>query len=159
MVQSDSYYKSRAVGVTSEIGLTTDRRPSRGVSLLLFLLPRDWETWRLLYFRDTGSHVVRAIIQKKKKMKTRILNHFYPTFQNFIHSQKSLWTNLRILGIGRCRLFFKRRFSYLQTYIVNKRIDIFQLKIFFVLIKVMLIRHKHIAAYRLESIVFTILAN
>ena len=27
MIQSDKYYKSRAVIVTSEVGLTTDRRP------------------------------------------------------------------------------------------------------------------------------------
>ena len=28
VLQYDLYYKSRAVGVTSEVGLTTDRRPS-----------------------------------------------------------------------------------------------------------------------------------
>ena len=32
------YYKSHAVGVTSEVGLTTDRRPFRAVFLLFFLL-------------------------------------------------------------------------------------------------------------------------
>ena len=31
------YYKSRAVGVTSKVGLTTDQRPFRAMSLLLFL--------------------------------------------------------------------------------------------------------------------------
>ena len=31
VVQYDKYYKSRAVGVTSEVGLTTDRRPFRAV--------------------------------------------------------------------------------------------------------------------------------
>ena len=38
MVQSDWYYKSRSVGVTSDVGLITDRRLFRAVSLLLFLL-------------------------------------------------------------------------------------------------------------------------
>ena len=47
MLQSDLYYKSRAVGVTSQVGLTPDRRPFRAIPLLLFLLPL------LLYFRGT----------------------------------------------------------------------------------------------------------
>ena len=38
VLQSDKYYKSLAVGVTSEVGLTPDRRPFRVISLLLFLL-------------------------------------------------------------------------------------------------------------------------
>ena len=49
MVQSNKYYKSHAVGVTSEVGLTTDW---------------DQETQCLLFFRDTGSHVVWATIQQ-----------------------------------------------------------------------------------------------
>ena len=52
MEQSNKYYKSHAVGVTSEVGLTTDRDLSE---LSLSLL--------LLYFRDTGSHVLRASVQ------------------------------------------------------------------------------------------------
>ena len=35
MLQSDYYYKSHAVGVTSEVGLITDGRPFRVVSMLL----------------------------------------------------------------------------------------------------------------------------
>ena len=46
MVQSNNYYKSRAVDVTSDVGLITDRE------------------LRLLYLRDIGSHVVRATIQQ-----------------------------------------------------------------------------------------------
>ena len=37
MVQFDLYYESRAIGVTSEVGLTTDQRAFRAVSLLLLL--------------------------------------------------------------------------------------------------------------------------
>ena len=36
MVQSDKNYKSRAVGITSEVCLTTDRRPFRAVSCFSF---------------------------------------------------------------------------------------------------------------------------
>ena len=42
------YYKSRAVGITFEVGLTTDR---------------NQETKRLLFLLYTGSHMVRATIQ------------------------------------------------------------------------------------------------
>ena len=56
VVQSDKYDRSRAVGVTSEAGLTTDRCPFRAVSLSASAsVCRAWETRRLLYFRDTGS--------------------------------------------------------------------------------------------------------
>ena len=76
MVQSDEYYKSRAVGVTSEVGLTPDRRPFRVVSLVLFLLllllPRTYETRHLLYFCDTGSYVVRATIQQLYKYQHQV---------------------------------------------------------------------------------------
>ena len=47
MVQSDEYYKSRGVGVTSEVGLTTDRRPFRAVSLSASAFPCGSETRRL----------------------------------------------------------------------------------------------------------------
>ena len=52
VVQSNKYYKSRAVGVTYEIGLT----PDRVLSELTVLKKHD-------IFRDTGSHVIRATIQ------------------------------------------------------------------------------------------------
>ena len=51
MVLSDYYYKSRAMGVTSEVGLTIDRDLS---------VP----TQRLLHLHSIGSHVVRATIQQ-----------------------------------------------------------------------------------------------
>ena len=54
VVQSNKYYKSRAIGVTSEVGLTTDRD--------LAEYPCLWNTTSF-YIRDTGSHVVRATIQ------------------------------------------------------------------------------------------------
>ena len=65
---SDKYYKSRAVGVTSEGGLDIDRHPFRAISLLLFLFPYssavlEKRVFYTLYFRDTGSHVVRATIK------------------------------------------------------------------------------------------------
>ena len=47
-------YKSRAVGVTSEVGLT-----------VIFQYRRGKETRRFLYIRDTGSHMVRATIQQQ----------------------------------------------------------------------------------------------
>ena len=56
MVQSNKYYKSRAVGVTSEVGLITDRD--------LAELWRAKETRHLLYFHNTGSHVVWTTIQQ-----------------------------------------------------------------------------------------------
>ena len=39
MPLSDKYYKSRAVGVTSEVGLTTDRRPSELSLCFSFYFP------------------------------------------------------------------------------------------------------------------------
>ena len=51
----NKYYKSRAVGVTSEVGLTTDW----DLSVLACLRTRH-----LLYLHDTGIHVVRATIQQ-----------------------------------------------------------------------------------------------
>ena len=45
MVHSNKYYKSRTIGVTSEVDLTTDRELT------------------YLFLRDTRSHVVLAIIQ------------------------------------------------------------------------------------------------
>ena len=60
MEQSDKYHKSRAVGVTPEVGLTTDRDLS---------VPTCFRN--TIYLRDTGSHVVRATIQKIRKNKKR----------------------------------------------------------------------------------------
>ena len=65
MVQSNKYYKSRVVGVTSKVGLTTDR---------------DQETQRLLFFQDTGSHVVPATIQQYLKtwfLTSKYLHYYY----------------------------------------------------------------------------------
>ena len=47
VVQSNEYYKSRAVGVTSKVSLTTDQ---------------DQETGHLLFLWNTGSHMVRDTI-------------------------------------------------------------------------------------------------
>ena len=54
VVQSN-IYKSRAVGVTTEVGLTTDRDLAETPCL---------RKRRPLYLRDTGRHVVRATIQQ-----------------------------------------------------------------------------------------------
>ena len=50
MVQSNKYHKSRAVGVTSEGGLTTDR--------VLAETPCLRNMMFFLYLHNTGSHVV-----------------------------------------------------------------------------------------------------
>ena len=60
MVQSDSYHKSLAVGVTSEVGLTTDRRPSELSLCFCFCLLCLRNTASFIH---TGSHLVRATIQ------------------------------------------------------------------------------------------------
>ena len=47
VVQSNEYYKSRAVSVMSEVGLTTDQHPFRAIFLLLLLSAYAAETLRL----------------------------------------------------------------------------------------------------------------
>ena len=57
VVQSSKYYKSHAVGVTSNAGLTTDRdlaEPSRTL--------KKYDA--LLYLCNTGSYMVWAAIQQ-----------------------------------------------------------------------------------------------
>ena len=66
-VQSNKYYKSYAVGVTSKFGLTTDR----DLSVLIVLK----KTQRLLFLRDTRSHVVQATIQQCVLIKKEISPH------------------------------------------------------------------------------------
>ena len=72
VVQSNKYYKSRAVGVTSEVGLTTSE---------ILQNNRAQETRRLLYLRDTRSHAVHYTIsphQKRKKINIIVFWDLFP---------------------------------------------------------------------------------
>ena len=70
MVQSNKYYKSRAVGVTSEVGLSTDR----DLSVLPVLKKHDIfysseipeVTWYELLYNSIYLYIHRSMKKKKK---------------------------------------------------------------------------------------------
>ena len=77
MVQLNKYYKSRAVGVKSEIGLTTDRDLAEPLCLrntTSFILPQYWKSCSTSHYTTVLKKYFFSKVKKKRNSVNNLLN-------------------------------------------------------------------------------------